>query len=123
MKNKTFTTLGVLAISVGAFALGSAAWAIYKRKKDEESIQDATAEAAALNENFSGAAGRGFARRSKYVVGFNKRGVPVLINRPKMPEGGDTSRKKGPYYQCYEPYKLVNGWCVKEQKETASVAR
>lgn len=114
--NTIYQIVGIAALSAGAVAVGMSAWARIKKRKDQKEIQDATQEAAALNENFSGASGV-FARKNlkrNYIVGFDKRGVPVIVNT------GDV-KKKGPYIQCYKPYKLVNGWCVKEQKATLKV--
>lgn len=121
--NTTYQIVGIAALSAGAVAVGMSAWARMKKVRDQKEIQDATQEAAALNESFSDASGI-FARKNlkrNYAVTFNKRGVPILINRPEMPKNGNALETKGPYYQCYSPYKLKNGWCVKEAKEMVKV--
>ena len=88
--NTIYQIVGIVALSAGAAAVGMSAWARIKKDRDKKEIQDATAEAVALNEDFSGAAGI-FARKNlkrNYAVTFNRRGVPVLVNRPKVPTNG-----------------------------------
>lgn len=93
--NTIYQIVGIVALSAGAAAVGMSAWARIKKRKDQKEIQDATQEAAALNESFSDASGI-FARKNlkrNYVVTFNRRGVPILINRPKVPNGGGSNLK------------------------------
>lgn len=85
--NTIYQIVGIVALSAGAAAVGMSAWARIKKRKDQKEIQDATQEAAALNESFSDASGI-FARKNlkrNYAVTFNERGVPVLVNRPETP--------------------------------------
>lgn len=116
MKKETiFKTVGIAAFGVALFAVGTTAYAIYKRRSAEEEIIEATAEAAALNENFSGAAGP--FGKSRYTVGFNQRGVPVikgiLINRPNDGSGIQSLAGKCTPPQVYSKH---YGGCISPLK-------
>ncbi|PIZ50426.1 hypothetical protein COY27_07125 [Candidatus Woesearchaeota archaeon CG_4_10_14_0_2_um_filter_33_13] len=106
--NKIFTAIGITAMAIGAFSLGTLAWARIKRKTDEAEIQDATAEAAALNENFSGAGGV-LSRKTNFRVGFNRRGVPVVIRGNEI--SNTANQRGGGGIICPNCTKLVNGSC------------
>ena len=113
-ENNMFKILGIASVTIGAIAVGTTAWAMYKRTKDEAEIIESTAEAAALNEETSGANGSFRRIKSNYRVGFTRRGIPqlVLINRLKTPVGG--TQKKGPWTECGSSYNLENGYCIKK---------